>query len=408
MTPPTYSPWLKAFELLGRLGFTQLVPDGVPGPVGSERADCEGDLGWQRLLEPRALYQAWAPPAASPWSGYARPTLFAALRPRATVLPDDVRELPTGLASGFKPRLPERTAVILDLPGATSVALGAWLARWAGFQPVVLFNNWPHPRGIVPIEKALAALLYYAPWVTQDRDLRGTTAPPVFILDRMRLGRNPRVTEFDNRYYHLDADFPSPATLKRGGIDQVLYVAPHDAMVLPSGVEPPAVVANPFVWAPPGSVPMRTGPTLRGASDPAVLRGWIQSGVPAGSASLPDSGSGMGMPPMQAVPPTAGMPPMPTPAVVPPVVMPGGDMDDINPYLRDVRKTLGLAIAFPTPGKWELGTGHEFSPAQRKTPFNTTKDPRFAGFRRASVGGFGKMIPEPSSSGGGGFGGGFG
>lgn len=310
---------------MGRLGFGRRVPGGSPGPVGTMEhdVDCRLDQGWRSLLTPRALHGAWAPPPDSPWSGFHRPTLFAALTKADGVRPLPWASLDTQAARG-KPNVPAGTAVVLDLPGAWSVALAGWMARTGGFQPVVLANNWPHPQGIVPMAGMLGALLYYAPWVQEDAAMRPTNAPPVFVLDRNRLGRTPAIRDFDNRYFHMESDLPSPTLLRRGGISRVLYVAP-DAGAQASG---------------------------------------------------------------------AAATPQPQP-----------DMDDLNAWLREVRKTLGaLEVAYADATAWRFGGGGDFAPAARKTVFNTVKDPAFAGFRRSAAGGFGRIIPEPSSSGGAGFG----
>lgn len=345
MTPPTYSPWLRAFEALGRLNLGgRMRPAGTPGPVGDAAADqdCEGDVDWPARADPATLFGLWAPPPSSPWSGYHRPTLFAAAAP-------GMRPRAAAPLAGVRPRdrvrVPHDRAVVLDLPGPVAVALGAWLAKADGFQPVVLANNWPHANDVVDLGSTLAALLFYAPWASADRELRGDRAPPVFVLDRGRLGRLPVPGEFDNRHYHNDADFPSPATLRRHGIHGVLYVHPD---------------GDPSAAPPQASLP------------PAALAaGWT---------------------------PVAVEPPRPAGPV--PV-----DLDDVHPWLRECHKQLGLVeTAALQQGTFLLGPRRGFDPSPRKTPFNTSRDPAFAGFRRASAGGFGRIVPQPSQGGGGGFG----
>lgn len=346
MTPPTYSPWLRAFEVLGRLNLGGgMHPSGSPGTVGDVMSDrdADGDVDWLLSTDPKTLFSLWGPPPASPWSGYHRPTLFAASH-------QAIRPRPAGLLENVVPREPLRVpkdrAVVLDLPGPVAVALGAWLAKSDGFQPVVMANNWPHPNGVVDLGATLAALLFYAPWASADRDLRGDRAPPVFILDRGRLGRLPNPGDFDNRFYHTDADFPSPATLRRNGIRGVVYVHPEEAAA--SALPPSAIAAG---WTP--------------VEEPLV----------------PSSPS-------------------------PPVRV---DLDDVHPWLRECHKQLGLVeTAAWRRGHYALGPPGGFDPSPRKTPFNTSKDPAFAGFRRASAGGFGRIVPQPSQGGGYYAGGGFG
>ncbi|MEK6975444.1 MAG: hypothetical protein AABY18_03780 [Candidatus Thermoplasmatota archaeon] len=337
---------MRAFEALGRLNLGGgMTPTGTPGPVGTalDELDCEGDLEWHRFTAPQALFEAWGPPATSPWSGYHRPTLFAASGP--AVRPK-VAALLASRSGRDKARVPSDRAIILDLPGAASVAVGGWLAK-AGFQPVVLANNWPHSNDVVDLGAMLGALLYYAPWALTDKDLRGDKAPPVFILDRGRLGRAPRPGEFDNRYYHTDADLPSPATLRRNGIRGVLYIHP------PAGF--------------PTSTPP-VSPTLAPLGTTAEFPG----STPTNLVSQP--------------------PPDPNAPV---------DLDDVHPWLREAQKQLGLVEA----AEWAVGDFRwrppsGLDPRPRKTVFNTVKDPAFQGFRRAAAGGFGRIVPEPSQGGG--------
>src|SRR6185369_2349744 len=59
------------------------------------------------------------------------------------------------------PGAPHDVALVLDLPGPQSVALAAALAP--AFAPVFLFDNWPHPNGVVPAHQTLGAAVYERP-----------------------------------------------------------------------------------------------------------------------------------------------------------------------------------------------------------------------------------------------------
>lgn len=116
---------------------------------------------------------------------------------------------------------PRDTAVVIDVPGARSVAMAAAMADH--FDPVFTFGNWPHPLGVVPTQQALGAALYYLPVFDRAVAIRSHEAPPMWVLDSERL--RPYIdedTQFDNRYtVHL----PDAAALKALGVTRLLYIS---------------------------------------------------------------------------------------------------------------------------------------------------------------------------------------
>ncbi len=115
---------------------------------------------------------------------------------------------------------PADAAVIVDLPGPESVAFAAGASQ--RLDPVFLFDNWPHPRGVVPAHLTLGALAYYQPLWERTRPTRPAGATPLFVLDRNRLRPySDEATQFDNRHF---AKLPSAASLQGTGIKRVLYV----------------------------------------------------------------------------------------------------------------------------------------------------------------------------------------
>jgi hypothetical protein len=123
-----------------------------------------------------------------------------------------------------------KIAVIVDLPGPEAVAFAAGAS--SVLDPVFLFDNWPHPRGVVASHKTLAACAYYQPLfkARPERQLEWTRvhdAAPMFVLDRGRLSPySDDAKQFDNRY---TARVPSAAQMQKLGIEHVLYVTPTDA-----------------------------------------------------------------------------------------------------------------------------------------------------------------------------------
>jgi hypothetical protein len=197
---------------------------------GASPVDAFGSYGWR--VEEVDLY-ARLQPARNALLPYYVPTLFqslvgpgsdrllAQIRPSHTTAMDE--DFGRGLAlrqlfeqAGF----PNDTAIVVDAPGARSVAIAAALAD--RFDPVFEFGNWPHPLGVVPAQDTLAASLFYLPIFESTRSMRALDAPPVFVLDSNRLlPYRDADKQFDNRYL---AQIPSAEQLAQLGIHHVLYV----------------------------------------------------------------------------------------------------------------------------------------------------------------------------------------
>ena len=124
--------------------------------------------------------------------------------------------------------LDAKTAVIVDLAGPEAVAFAAGAADV--FDPVFLFDNWPHPRGVVRSHETLAAAAYYQPLFAKPRTAAATKVP-MFVVDRRRLSTyTDDATQFDNRYV---AKLPVPASaMKALGAEHVLYVVPGSSDVV--------------------------------------------------------------------------------------------------------------------------------------------------------------------------------
>jgi hypothetical protein len=114
-------------------------------------------------------------------------------------------------------------ALVVDLPGPEAVAFAAGLLP--RFDPIFLFDNWPHPRGVVSSHLTIGAALYYA---ARFQDVpRTPTALPAFVLDSNRLlPYTDNARQFDNRYL---ARLPSSDALRALGVAHLLYVRPDSA-----------------------------------------------------------------------------------------------------------------------------------------------------------------------------------
>ena len=204
-------------------------------------------------LSTDAMTTLWSAlrPVQTTWRAFYVPTLFRSLaddrsgdlRAQMTMVHTETMETTyqrgLGIVELFEePGAPNDVALILDLPGPEAVALAAALAGW--FEPVWLFDNWPHPLGVVPSHQVLGAALYYLPVLERGAQARAGTfqpasdggapplarrpAPPMFVLDSNRLAPyQDEPDRFDNRYL---ARLPSAQVLREAGYRRVLYVRP--------------------------------------------------------------------------------------------------------------------------------------------------------------------------------------
>jgi hypothetical protein len=167
------------------------------------------------------LFDIWAP-RNSIWSRWAKPALFAQ-NPVRSAPPHQRSELLDGFSAEWAPSPFDGLAIILDLPGAESVATGLVLAA-KGFQPVPLFNAVHGPGAIVKVEPIMQALSIGAEEL--HRLSVPPQNPPAFLLDANRSSgkANRSPGRFDNRWLVFPQDFPSANFLLANRIKAVLVV----------------------------------------------------------------------------------------------------------------------------------------------------------------------------------------
>lgn len=231
-------------------GIRLYQPPGWTTPaVGSAGAtDASGGRSFEAFRSSRALYDLWGPVPDSPYEPYHCATLFAALdrmRSTAEPMPSGPAEValyentPALEAAGppLEPLwLVQGVMVVVDLPGPSTVALGAKLVA-RGCQPVCTFDNWPHPHANLRPEAVLAMLLRHAPVVAAARAALLPGAPPVWLCDADRLsGSRPSPGRFDNRYFLDDTVLPGTAVLRGAGIGRIVVVKPEGGTALQKDV----------------------------------------------------------------------------------------------------------------------------------------------------------------------------
>ena len=187
-----------------------------------------------------SLYDRWAPRGAR-WSPWVKPVLFATAAGR---IPGSITPVKWVEKSCFSPLLQsgdpyrevadaiDAIAIIVDLPGADGVWVGAELSQ-IGFRPVPLYNAVPHDKAVVDVRPIAYALADAASSIAAPLD-----APPAFLLDRerMALGRVVEPPIFDNRARVHASDFPSHAMMTNAGIRHVVVI--RDASPLSSDLHP--------------------------------------------------------------------------------------------------------------------------------------------------------------------------
>src|SRR5436190_12804335 len=184
-----------------------------------------------RTMTKDEIFSIWAP-SESPWTRWIKPVLFAYLDPGVTHPPF---EEPVPDVS-WAPRPAEKTALVLDLPGAEGVVAGIALAS-LGYRPIPLYNALPLPFGarvLDPLSLKSVAAVNVLPILAALRNgaealvqlTLPPEAPPAFLLDANRAGEKRKMLpgEFDNRSICFTTDFPSVTFLASQGIQRVILV----------------------------------------------------------------------------------------------------------------------------------------------------------------------------------------
>ncbi|MFH0989303.1 MAG: hypothetical protein V1799_04715 [bacterium] len=196
--------------------------------------DSMGSADWKSYLDFNQLIRAYEPRQTA-WKPFFVPTLIQSLfQPslRQALLPINSYGMKLAYARGLGMReiinsnpLFTNTMLMVDLPGPESIAFTAAIADL--IDPILTFDNWPHPLGVVPSHQLLSAMLYYAREVMQKSLSRPAIAPAMLVLDRNRLASySDADNQFDNRYV---AKVPTAESLTKNGIKKLLYVLPENA-----------------------------------------------------------------------------------------------------------------------------------------------------------------------------------
>ncbi len=167
------------------------------------------DPQWQPFFVP-TLIQSLSQPSLNSQMRPVRTAQMADTYERAEALRNLISQTPNA----------NQTLIISELPGPQSIALGAAMADTARLVPV--FDNWPHPLGVVHSHETIGAMVYYANEIDEKRAKLPENAPALLLLDSNRLAPyTDQDTQFDNRYL---AKLPPADQMKQRGIQQVIYL----------------------------------------------------------------------------------------------------------------------------------------------------------------------------------------
>ena len=126
----------------------------------------------------------------------------------------------------FLSEIQEPTCVVVDLAGPSSVAFAAGASK--ACDVVFLFDNWPHPKGVVPAHLTLAAAVHFQSYIVDNYTARSRAKHAVLVLDSARLSPySNEATQFDNRYL---AKLPGVEAARKRGFRHVLHVVQSGAV----------------------------------------------------------------------------------------------------------------------------------------------------------------------------------
>jgi len=164
-------------------------------------------------------YDAWAPVEGC-WSPWVKPVLFTYPPTYASAEMSLMDVGATVAAAGTPDGI---TALVLDLPYASALVGGLALAP-RGWRPVPLYNGVSHGlvgRPLVQTGDIINAL--HAGGEPLRACALPADAPPVFLLDSLRLTGRPAPLVFDNRWVVTPQDLPSAERLRHHGITRVRF-----------------------------------------------------------------------------------------------------------------------------------------------------------------------------------------
>ena len=165
------------------------------------------------------LFKIWAPIGAK-WVNWVRPVPFI-----------NINEQFEGYESGefvipkinYMSKVKLNTAIIVDLPGNTSIKEGLAIAKF-GFRPVPIYNGIDEQEGaMATVDNKIVKIGLIKGALELKKMQFDKDAPPVFLLDSNRMNRYKiNLSVFDNSWDIYAQDIPSPEYFLKNGICDII------------------------------------------------------------------------------------------------------------------------------------------------------------------------------------------
>jgi hypothetical protein len=167
----------------------------------------------------RELFKLWAPREAK-WTDWVRPVLFATMDNSEQRQTYHQFQIPNIFYLNTNRT---DTAIILDLPGYSSIEEGLALAM-KGYRPIPLYNGTMEQQGAMATvdHHGIQSALRWGASEIKKMQLKGD-APPVFLLDSNRMLRL-KMTDamFDNSWDLYAQDLPSAEYFQKNNINRIV------------------------------------------------------------------------------------------------------------------------------------------------------------------------------------------
>ena len=165
------------------------------------------------------LFKIWAPIGAK-WVNWVRPVPFININEQFEGYEIGEFVIPK---INYMSKVKLNTAIIVDLPGNTSIKEGLAIAKF-GFRPVPIYNGIDEQEGaMATVDNKIVKIGLIKGALELKKMQFDKDAPPVFLLDSNRMNRYKiNLSVFDNSWDIYAQDIPSPEYFLKNGICDII------------------------------------------------------------------------------------------------------------------------------------------------------------------------------------------